>query len=167
MYLGLSARRFCARCGNDPAPLWVDNFLSDTRALDYSRLVRFLELVLSSLPSTTTIRVLGRYWIGRKAVSSEDIVTSLREAGMSSELENRLRWRLYDQKLTTNLHRRELVLSTRRTAFSLPPARIVLGQDPAGNETDAVVAYASSRSTSEAWRNGKDIFAGGASRTDR
>lgn len=88
---------------------------------------------------------------------ASDILTALRQAGISQEHESRLHWRLYDRRDDVNLHRRELILSTRRAAFSLPPARIVIGQDGASNETDATVAFASSAPASAAWNNGVTV----------
>ena len=158
--LRAAARRFCARCGSDPTPLWVDNFLSDTSQLDYSRLVEFLQIVSVHQPDTTSIRLLSRNWVGSHRVHAADIVTALREAGSSPELEARLHWRLYDQRDSGNLHRRELVLRTRRSAFALPPARIVIGDVAAGNETDAEVAFSSSASTLAAWESGVIVIRG-------
>ncbi len=153
-----SARRFCARCGNDPNPLWVDNYLSDTRQLDFARLVEFLELVVSALPTAKSIRLLSRDWIGGQSVDTAKIRTTLLDAGISSRLQRLLRWRLYDQRIHSNLHRRELILGSRRGSFSLPPARIVVGQDSASNETDSAVGFASSASTIEAWQGGFEVF---------
>ena len=127
--LKASANRFSARCGNDPTPLWVDNYLSDTSLLDFTKLVEFLEMILSNLPRVAYIRVLSRNWVDGRRVYASDILTALQQAGISQEHKNRLHWRLYDQRNNVNLHRRELILSTRRAAFSLPPARIVIGQD--------------------------------------
>ena len=156
-----AARRFSARCGNDPTPLWVDNYLSDTSLLDYSRLVEFLQLILTYLPTVACIRILSRNWVDGRRVYASDILSALQQAGISQEHERRLRWRLYDQRAGVNLHRRELILSTRRAAFSLPPARIVIGQDVASNETDAAVAFASSTPASTAWKNGVTVVGGG------
>lgn len=159
--LRAAARRFRARCGNDPNPLWADNFLSDTRLLDFSRLVEFFQMVLSDLPADVTIRLLSRNWVGGRRVNAADILAALEKAGISPELKSRLRWRLYDQRGDANLHRRELILNSRRASFSLPPARIVIGQDSASNETDAAVAFASSASTYAAWKNGIQVIGGG------
>ena len=156
-----AARRFGARCGNDPTPLWVDNYLSDTSQLDFSKLVEFLQMILSNLPSVACIRVLSRNWVDGRRVYASNILSALRQAGISPEHESRLHWRLYDQRNDVNLHRRELILSTRRAAFSIPPARIVIGQDMASNETDAAVAFASSAPASAAWKNGVTIVGGG------
>ena len=153
-----AARRFSARCGSDPSPLWADNYLSDIRRLDFSKLVEFLKLVLAELPNTTTLRILSRNRVGRRRVHSEDIQCALRQAGISTKIESRLTWKLYDHWHGTNLHRRELILSKRGTAFSLPPVRIVVGQDVVGNETDAEVAYSSSAATWVAWRQGEEII---------
>ena len=150
-----AVNRFRARCGNDPNPLWVDNFLSDTR-LDFARLVEFLRMILLRLPSATRIRILSRDWVGKR-VHPADILSALQQAGMSAELEERLHWRLYDQRDNTNLHRRELILSTRLVAFNLPPARIIIGQDSAGNETDGEVEFSSTKVASEAWEQGIDV----------
>ncbi len=161
--LGAAVRRFCARCGSDPAPLWVDNYLSDTQRLDFSQLVEFLEMCIRCLPGYASIRVLSRNWVDGRRVDALDILTALQQAGISSHLENRIHWRLYDQRSGVNLHRRELILSTRRTAFTLPPALILIGQDSAGNETDAEVAITSSASTATAWKKGIDVIGGGRS----
>lgn len=156
-----AARRFSARCGNDPTPLWVDNYLSDTGLLDYSKLVEFLQMILSSLPRVACFRVLSRDWVRGRRVYASDILAALRQAGISQEHESRLHWRLYDRRDDVNLHRRELILSTRRAAFSLPPANIVIGQDVASNETDAAVAFASSAPASAAWNSGVTVVGGG------
>ena len=153
-----ASRRFCARCGSAPTPFWADNYLSDTRRLDYSKLVEFLQMVLSGLPRATSIRLLSRNWVDGRRVYASDILTALRQAGISPELESRLHWRLYDQRDDVNLHRRELILDTRRAAFSLPPATIVIGQDAASNETDAAVAFASSALTFAAWKKGVEVI---------
>ena len=159
--LEASANRFSARCSNDPTPLWVDNYLSDTSRLDFSKLVEFLRVTLSNLSRATCIRVLSRNWVDRRRVYASDILTALRQAGISPEHESRLHWRLYDRRDDVNLHRRELILSTRRAAFSLPPARIVIGQDVASNETDAAVAFGSSAPASSAWKSGVTVLGGG------
>ena len=161
--LEASANRFTARCGTDPTPLWVDNYLSDTSLLDFSKLVEFLEMILSSLPRVACIRVLSRNWVDGRGVCTSDILTALRQAGISQKHESRLHWRLYDQRNDVNLHRRELILSTRRAAFSLPPARIVIGQDVASNETDAAVAFATTAPASAAWKSGVTVVSGGRS----
>lgn len=161
--LKASANRFSARCGNDPTPLWVDNYLSDTSLLDFTKLVEFLEMILSNLPRATCIRVLSRNSVDGRRVYASDILTALRQAGISQEHESRLHWRLYDRRNDANLHRRELILGTRRVAFSLPPARIVIGQDVASNETDAAVAFASSAPASTAWKRGVTVIGGGPS----
>jgi len=161
--LEASANRFTARCGNDPTPLWVDNYLSDTSLLDFSKLVEFLEVILSNLPRIARIRLLSRNWVNGRRVCASDILTALRQAGISPAHESRLHWRLYDQRDDVNLHRRELILSTRRAAFSLPPARIVIGQDVASNETDAAVAFATTAPASAAWKSGVTVVGGGLS----
>ncbi|MYH00941.1 MAG: hypothetical protein F4010_00315 [Cenarchaeum sp. SB0669_bin_11] len=161
--LKASANRFSARCGNDPTPLWVDNYLSDTSLLDFTKLVKFLEMILSNLPRVAYIRVLSRNWVDGRRVYASDILTALQQAGISQEHKNRLHWRLYDQRNNVSLHRRELILSTRRAAFSLPPARIVIGQDLASNETDAAVALASSAPASTAWNSGVKVLSAGPS----
>ena len=152
--LDAAARRFCARSGNDPNPLWVDNFLSSTDRLDFSRLVEFLQMVLSNLPAIKSIRLLSRNWIDDRRIYANDIKTALHKTRISRQLASRLQWRLYDRRGDVNLHRRELILSTRRAAFSLPPVAIVIGQDVVGNETDAAVAFASSERASRAWNRG-------------
>ena len=161
--LEASANRFSARCGNDPTPLWVDNYLSDTSRLDFSKLVEFLGVILSNLPRVTCIRVLSRNWVDRRRVYASDILTALRQAGISQKHRSRLHWRLYDQRNDVNLHRRELILSTRRAAFSLPPARIVIGQDVVSNETDAAVAFATTDPAFAAWKSGVTVIGGGRS----
>lgn len=94
-------------------------------------------------------------------MNAADILAALQKAGISPERKSRLRWRLYDQRDDANLHRRELILNSRRTSFSLPSARIIIGQDPASNETDAAVAFTSSASTYAAWKNGIKVIGGG------
>ena len=152
-----AARRFCARCGNDPSPLWVDNYLSDIHQLDFVMLLEFLEMVLSDLPRAENIRILSRNWVAGKRVHASEILEALQDASISPELERRLQWRLYDQRDDANLHRRELILTSRRASFSLPPARIVIGQDPASNETDAAVAFPSSATAYRIWKNGTNV----------
>lgn len=161
--LEASLNRFSARCGDDPNPLWVDNYLSDTSLLDFTSLVEFLGETLSNLPMDACIRVLSRDWVDGRRVYASDILTALRQAGLSQEHERRLHWRLYDRRDDVNLHRRELILGTRRAAFSLPPARIVIGQDVASNETDAAVALGSSAPALAAWQNGVTVVGGGRS----
>ena len=152
-----AARRFCARCGSDPKPMWVDNFLSDTDQLDFMRLVEFLQMVLAGLPRATSIRLLSRNWVGGHPVRAAEIATALRQAGCSPDVEKRLHWRLYDKRDVGNLHGRELVLGKRRATFRLPPADIVIGEADTGNETDAPVAFRSSASTFAAWKSGTTV----------
>ena len=151
---------FCARCGNDPSPLWADNYLSDTHQLDFALLLEFLKIVLAELPNADSIRLLSRNRVDGRCVCASEILEALQEAGISPELERRLQWRLYDRQNNANLHRRELILSSRRASFSLPPARIIIGQDPASNETDAAVAFLSSATAYEAWKSGTKIIDG-------
>lgn len=148
----VAARRFVARCGNEPSPLWSDNFLSDTEALDFQRLVDFLHAVLGDLPPATTLRVLSRNWVGGQPVLPTDIASELVDAGLRSDAQTRIVWRLYDGRRSPNLHRRELLLPRRGAAFTLPPALVVVGQASAGNETDSPAALASSAATVTAWR---------------
>ena len=155
--LRAAARRFCARCGNDPNPLWVDSYLSDVDQLDFGRLLEFIEMVLCELPNAECIRLLSRNWVAGSRVHTSEILAALQQAGMSPELESRIQWRLYDQRNGANLHRRELILSSRRASFSLPPARIVIGQDPASNETDAAVAFPSCATAIAAWKSGTKV----------
>lgn len=156
--LRAAARRFCARCGNDPSPLWVDNYLSDTHQLDFALLLEFLQIALSELSSAENIRLLSRNWVDGRRVYASEILEALKEAGISPELEGRLQWRLYDRQFNENLHRRELILSSRRSSFNLPPVRIVIGQDPASNETDSAVAFPSSATAYKAWKNGTKVI---------
>ena len=156
--LRAAARRFCARCGSDPKPLWVDNFLSDTDQLDFERLVEFLQMVLVGLPRTTRICLLSRNWVRGKPVRAAKIVAALRRAGCSSDVELRLHWRLYDKRDVGNLHGRELVLGKRRATFRLPPADIVIGQVDTGNETDAPVSFRTSASAFAAWDSGITVI---------
>ena len=117
-------------------------------------------MLLLDQPETANIRLLSRSWRGGHRVYAADIVTALREAGSSPELEARLHWRLYDQRYFGNLHGRELILGTRRTTFRLPPARIVIGEVATGNKTDAEVAFSSSASTFKAWESGITVIRG-------
>ena len=156
--LHTAAGRFCARCGNDPSPLWVDNYLSDTWQLDFDMLLKFLDIVLSNLPRVNSIRLLSRNWVGGQRVRASEILDALKKAEITPELERRIQWRLYDQRSDVNLHRRELILNSRRSSFSLPPVRIIIGQDAASNETDAAVAFISSKSAYEAWKNGTVVL---------
>ena len=153
-----AVRRFYARCGSDPKPLWVDNFLSDTDQLDFSRLVEFLHMVLADLPSTTTIDLLSRNSVGGHPVDPADIRMALRRTGCSPELERRLHWRLYDRRDVGNLHGRQLILRKRRATFKLPPAQIIIGQTDPGNEADAQESFASSRPAFEAWKTGTTVI---------
>ena len=156
--LHTAAGRFCARCGNDPNPLWVDNYLSDTSQLDFDMLLKFLDIVLSNLPRVNSIRLLSRNWVGGQQVYASEILDALKKAEITSELKSRIQWRLYDQRRDVNLHRRELILNSRRSSFSLPPVRIIVGQDVASNETDSAVDFTTSAPAYKAWKNGTRIL---------
>lgn len=153
-----ASRRFAARCGTDPNPLWVDNFLSDTTQLDYSKLVSFLDNVLGLLGSDVTLRILSRNWVNGRTVIPTQVLAELTGAGIKPSHKKRLEWRIYDRRHGVNLHRRELILGRRRVSFSLPPAQTVIGQSPSGNETDSSVSFASSSSSLDAWKKATPVY---------
>ncbi|MBK8332670.1 MAG: hypothetical protein IPL07_09870 [Acidimicrobiaceae bacterium] len=110
-----SVRRFLARCGNEPKPRWIDNFLSDIHHLDVSRLARFLVGVLQGLEGRT-LEVLSRSQVGEDRVDTADLVAALRAGGIRPEDERRIDWRIYDKR-AGNLHDRQLLLPGRTEAF--------------------------------------------------
>lgn len=153
-----SARRMAARCGNEPSPIWVDNYLSDFSQLDSVALVRLLAVWIDLLPTLDHVRILSRNWVGGERVYASTIVQSLEDAGMTDEIGSRIEWRIYDQRNSVNLHRRELLLPRRGTAFTLPPAQIIVGQTDPGNETDAATPLVSSSATSAAWNDAVKVL---------
>lgn len=155
-----SARRFAARCGTEPTPIWADNFLSDTQQLDFSLLVPMIHDVLDLLPKLTRLRLLSRDWVDQRRVYALDILNALGAARLRPDAQARIEWRLYDQRAAGNLHRRELLLPRRGSAFTLPPAQIVVGQAGAGNETDAATSIASSSATLAVWKHARPVVAG-------
>ncbi len=160
----VAARRLVARCGTDPRPLWADNFLSDVEKLDFALLVKLLHRVLDLLPSTTKFRLLSRDWIDGRRIYPQDICDALSVARLRPEIAARIEWRIYDQRETSNLHRRELLLPIRGVAFTLPPAQILVGQADPGNEADSATPVTSGRATIDAWKVGRKVIgAGGVS----
>jgi len=151
-----SARRFAARCGNEPAPIWTDNYLSDMEQLDFRRLARFLVEVLRVRPPGTRLRLLSRSHVGGVRASPARLGEALR-AELSEEAAARLEWKLYDRAIGGNLHLRELSLPRRGVGFSLPIATMIVGQTPMGNESDAELPLFENRPAQEAWANGVPV----------
>ena len=151
-----SARRFVARCANEPTPRWIDNFLSDTAWLDARKLARFLSEVLQALGGRT-LEVLSRRQIGDAAVDPADLATALRAAGVTADQETRLNWRIYDSRVG-NLHDRQLLLPGRTEAFKLPPATVIVGQAQAGNESDAELPVRNHDAVRTAWASANPIW---------
>ena len=154
--LDLSARRFRARCGNEPRPLWVDNYLSDRQRLDFRLLVTFLEAVLTHR-SIEGLTILSRGSVDGRRISPADIVAEVNRAGASPDLASRLEWRLYDQQVGVNLHARQLVLPARGVSFSLPIATMVVGQTPVGNESGSDLPVRDLGLVRSIWRTARKV----------
>jgi hypothetical protein len=151
-----SARRFVARCGNEPAPRWIDNFLSDTGWLQPSLLVRFLSSVLLSLGGRP-LEILSRVQVSKSAIDPAQVAADLRTAGITPAQEKLLRWRMYDSK-PGNLHDRQLLLPGRTEAFKLPPATVIVGQALPGNESDAELLVQDHSAAKAAWSTATPIW---------
>ncbi|MYH00079.1 MAG: hypothetical protein F4144_11450 [Acidimicrobiaceae bacterium] len=155
--LSAAARRFCARCGNDPTPLWADSFLSDQDSLDFKQLIHFLGMIASNSGHLSSLRILSSNAVAGQPINPQRIASQL--ANLPDELVPRLEWRLHPRSVrSSHLHQRQLVLEKRRDAFSLPPATTVIGQRGAGNETDAAIDFNASRRTLDAWSKGIHVF---------
>ena len=142
-----SARRFASRCGNERNPIWIDNFLSDCSQLDFSKLAAYLKLILKYAPTINKIKLLSRNMVDRSAVKPADIASAL-SPYLTSELRERIEWRIYNFQEVGDLHDRQLLLPKRRSSFHLPIVRILLGMRPVGNEIDAeIAAYTNKVST--------------------
>lgn len=153
----VNARRMAARSYNEPAPLWADNFLTSLAIKHPKSLVDFLKRWLTLCPSIQRIRLLSRNWVAGKYFATSDIALPLSSTNGFNEIVDRVEWRLFDRDTTERLHRRELVLPRRRSAFTLPPCDVVVGEQAAGNETDASVSLASSRAVLKAWERSERI----------
>lgn len=151
-----SVRRFVARCGNEPVPRWIDNFLSDTNTLSPTLLVRFLSGVLEALGGRR-LEILSRRQVGAAVIDPAALVADLRAAGVTSQLESRIDWRMYDLS-AGNLHDRQLLLPGRTEAFKLPPATVVVGQTHAGNESDAELPVRDHGAVRQAWARASSIW---------
>ncbi|MBX3313772.1 MAG: hypothetical protein KF906_05570 [Actinobacteria bacterium] len=152
-----SARRFAARCGNEPNPIWVDNYLSDLERLDFNLLAGFLSYVIGLRPTGTGLRLLSRDFVAGHRVQPKDLGIALAGAGLGANVQERIEWKVYDQRLGTNLHRRELLLPRRGAGFSLPIVSMLVGQSDLGNETDAELTLPDAAPTHAAWANGVPV----------
>ena len=151
------ARRFRARCGNDPTPLWADSFLSSLEHLNFQQLVAFLEDIVSNHDEIAELRVLSSNTVAKKKIEPQSIVDKLMD--LSSDLKLKLQWRMHSSAFRpSDLHQRQLILNNRRVAFSLPPATAVIGQISSGNETDAAIDFDASQDTLNAWDRGVPVF---------
>lgn len=153
-----AARRFRARCGNEPKPLWVDNFLSAMASNQWNQLVEFLTTILDDQASIDQLCILSRDWISRRHVEPSDIQNGLRAGGFPKRLASRLCWKIYGGKGAGNLHGRQLILRSRTAVFALPPGRDVIGLVDRGNEADAVVSIDNSIEPLRAWRAARTAY---------
>lgn len=157
-----AVRRFSARCGDDQAPLWVDNFLSDLTGSGWNRLVDFLVSLADILGPDCHIKILSRNWVhGKGLIAPRDIKSALRGAGLPPSPTPRIDWRIYDRKvLRGDLHERQLIVRAQNAVFKLPPANHILGigSTPSVNEHDALIAVATSKSALEAWENAQIVL---------
>ncbi len=154
-----AARRFCARCGSDLNPLWVDNFLSQLADPEWQYLVEFLQSVTDILGSDSRIDILSRDWIPpNHLVSPGDIRNGLQHGGITDAVKSRLRWRIYDRGRGVNLHDRQLILRSQNAVFQLPPAKDVIGLTRGGNVSDPAVARAVSIPARQAWKDARVVL---------
>jgi hypothetical protein len=72
--------------------------------------------------------------------------------------EARIDWRLYDQRHSENLHNRQLLLPGRTTAFELPPATVIVGQYPVGNESDSEMLVRDHSAVRDAWSTARPLW---------
>lgn len=156
--LGESARRFAARCGNEPSPLWIDNFLSDVNQLDFARFSEFLQRVVALRPPGSRLRLLSRDFVAGVRVSPRDLRGLLEDARLPEQVRERLDWRIYDRRKLTNLHRRELLLPRRGVGFSLPIVTMLVGQAAIGNESDAELDLPETNAAAAAWQSGSVVL---------
>lgn len=147
-----SARRFVARAGNEPSPLWIDNFLSDVVNLRFDHLVSFIRRVLSLWNDGRSLRILSRSYVGNPVAPAE-VLSALVSAGLKPAEMTRLEWRLYDQRDGENLHSRQLILQGRGVAFSLPPASVLIGDYAVGNESDGEILVRDHSAVRAAWQS--------------
>lgn len=152
-----SAARFRARCGDEPSPIWVDSFLSDTSTLDFRLVVQFLEAVFGEHGAPQSVRLLSRATVAGSTVSPGDIAAAMYAAGAPTSTLARIEWRQYRRATVGNLHDRRLVLPRRGVAIGLPPADIILGLRDVGNETDSELRTAEHSATLTAWRTGTPV----------
>lgn len=152
-----SVERFVARCGNEPNPRWIDNFLSDNSVLKIDNVARFLSGVLAALDGRT-LQVLSRLPVGDGASGPEELAGALRSAGITPDEERQLEWRMYDKSSVGNLHDRQLLLPGRTEAYKLPPAAVVVGQHSPGNESDAELQVLDHAATKEAWSSAVTVL---------
>ena len=153
----VSIERFIARCSNEPNPRWIDNFLSDNSVLKISNVAFFLSKVLDALGGRT-LQILSRSPIGDIGSTPAQLARALRSAGITPDEEERIEWRMYDKRDVGNLHDRQLLLPGRTEAFKLPPATVVVGQSPPGNESDAELPVRDHASAKQAWAHAKPIW---------
>jgi len=155
--LATSAARFRARCGLEPAPLWVDSYLSDS-GLDFGSLVTFLSEVLEAHDSPSSLRILSRSDLAQgSALTHAAIAQSLVDAGADASLLARLDWRLFKAAASGAQHDRQLILHRRQSAVALPPADRLLGTRAIGNSNDSFLATQDHQSVLTAWRSASRI----------
>jgi hypothetical protein len=154
--LSASARRFAARCGNEPSPIWVDNFLSDRRMLDLALLAEFLQNVLMCAPTIGSLRLLSRQTVDGERVDPNDLASAITKS-ISAETRAKLEWRLYNSGGGADLHDRQLILPRRGTAFAIPIVRTLMGQKTVGNASDSELLVAENGAVLRAWRSGMPL----------
>jgi len=130
-----AGRRFAARCGNEPLPLWTDPFLL---AVEDTKIQDFIAAVRNSLPPTTTLRILCSDYVNDAPMTRAD--ASARASWMAGDLaatgpqiEVRMVTTGADR---TRLHRRGISLPRRRSFCTLPPVDRMLSIRSIGNEFD-------------------------------
>lgn len=157
MNMAVSARRFVARCGNEPRPIWIDNYLSDLERLDFQRLVAFLDVALQLRKEGAGLSILSRNFVDGRVVSPDQVSAALFAAGLSPSTAERLQWRLYDQRTFVNLHARQLFLPKRGRSFGLPIATMILGQAPVGNESDSDLPLTDFSIVHKVWKLAREV----------
>lgn len=153
-----AADRFRARCGSEPRPLWIDNYLSAVQGSQWNQLVDFLVTVLDSQDDMSQFCILSRNWVNGREVKPSQIHDGLRAGGFPHRLDSRLCWKTYGSRASGRLHGRQLILRSRTEIFALPPATDVVGLVTRGNEGDAVVDIDNGVESMNAWKRGRTVF---------
>jgi hypothetical protein len=151
-----SARRFAVRCGNEPSPIWVDNFLSDRRTVDLPLLAKFVQQVLTSAPAVRSLRLLSRQTVDGERVDPSELASAITKE-ISVVTRSKLEWRLYSSSGGADLHDRQLILPRRGTAFAIPIVRTLVGQKKVGNATDSELLVSESSAVLRAWKSGTPV----------